>query len=398
MARLQDLLAQHLEQRNLAARTFADRSGIPYPTLLGVLNKGTVPRKPEHREALRRELGVDAGAWAGIIAASQRDGVEIPTEGPLTLQQLVLKHLLAQGHTEQSFAKATGIPYPTLMGVTRRSALPRADTLARLAETLGVPLEQVRAAAECSRSGRRDGGNEEGADEQPSGDAGDTQVGDSGHSTPSLAQLAAEAVALSGGSIAAWARQHGVPYLSLTRLITHGEPPRKQAALDPLRAALNLGPERFTACLARSRNHPEPAHVAKHNEQPVTPLQAALQAAVQERNLTLKAFSEAVDLSPLTASRLLKAGELPGRVTTHEKLRAFLGLGSDDYQGLLNRSRSASAATAGAQHLEAPPLPAQAEPAPSTALSDDGLLAAIRVLNPGQRNEVERLVRTLRGG
>lgn len=393
MARLQDLLAQHLEQRNLAARTFADRSGIPYPTLLGVLNKGTVPRKPEHREALRRELGVDAGAWAGILAASQRDGVEIPAEGPLTLQQLVLKHLLAQGHTEQSFAKATGIPYPTLMGVTRRCALPRADTLARLAESLGVPADEMRAAAECSRSGRRDGSHEDG--EGPlREDDGAIQVGDDGLPTPSLAQLTAEAVALSGGSIAAWARQHGVPYLSLTRLITHGEPPRKQAALEPLRAALNLSPDRFTACLARSRNHPEPAHVAKHNEQPVTPLQAALQAAVQERNLTLKSFSEAVDLSPLTASRLLKAGELPGRVTTHEKLRAFLGLDSDDYQGLLNRSRSANA---GIQHLEAPPLPAQAEPAAPAALSDDGLLAAIRVLNPGQRDEVERLVRTLRG-
>jgi predicted transcriptional regulator len=394
MARLQDLLAQHLEQRNLAARTFADRSGIPYPTLLGVLNKGTVPRKPEHREALRRELGIDAGAWAGILAASQRDGVEIPTEGPLTLQQLVLKHLLAQGHTEQSFAKATGIPYPTLMGVTRRCALPRADTLARLAETLRVPLEEMRAAADCSRSGRRDGSSEASDDSPLAEDAGSTQDGDAGLPTPSLAQLTAEAVALSGGSIAAWARQHGVPYLSLTRLITHGEPPRKQAALDPLRAALNLSPERFTACLARSRNHPEPAHVAKHNEQPVTPLQAALQAAVQERNLTLKAFSEAVDLSPLTASRLLKAGELPGRVTTHEKLRVFLGLGSDDYQGLLNRSRSASA---GIQQLEAPPLPAQAAPAAPAALSDEGLLAAIRVLNPGQRDEVERLVRTLRG-
>lgn len=389
MARLQDLLAQHLNQRNLAARTFADRSGIPYPTLLGVLNKGTVPRKPEHREALRRELGVDASDWAGIIAASQRDGVEIPADGPLTLQQLALKHLLAQGHTEQSFAKATGIPYPTLMGVTRRGALPRADTLARLAECLKVPLDEVNAAAEHSRSGRRE---DEGAlAAEASDDPDDSTEVATGASAPSLAQLAAEAVAMSGGSIAAWARQNQVPYLSLTRLIAHGEPPRRQGVLEPLRLALSLTPERFTACLARSRNHPEPAHVAKHNEQPVTPLQAALQAAVQERNLTLKAFSEAVDLSPLTASRLLKAGELPGRVTTHEKLRSFLGLDHDDYQGLLTRSRTASAGVASAQQIAAPPLPGQAAP-----MGEDGLVTAIRQLDPGQRAEVERLVRSLR--
>jgi predicted transcriptional regulator len=389
-SRLQDLLAQHLSQRNLAARTFADRSGIPYPTLLGVLNKGTVPRKAEHREALRRELALEASDWAAIIAASQRDGVEIPTDGPLTLQQLVLKHLLAQGHTEQSFAKATGIPYPTLMGVTRRGALPRADTLARLAECLGIPADAMRAAAEHSRQGRREGDDQDGGQDEEEAPA----AGDDDGIPPSLAQLAAEAVALSGGSIAAWAHQHDVPYLSLIRLIAHGEPPRKQVALDALRAALNLGTDRFNACLTRSRTNPEPAHVAKHNEQPVTPLQAALQAAVQERNLTLKAFSEEVDLSPLTASRLLKAGELPGRVTTHEKLRTFLGLDQDDYQGLLSRSRLANAAVApGHHHLEAPPLPAQAAPAP---MSDENLLNAIRGLDPRRRAEVERLVRSLR--
>src|SRR5215210_9279893 len=96
MAQLKDLLATHLSKSDVSARAFAERTGISYPTLLALLHKGSVPRKPEHRELLRRELGIDQDAWASILAASQKDGVEIPADGPLTLQQLVLKALLAQ--------------------------------------------------------------------------------------------------------------------------------------------------------------------------------------------------------------------------------------------------------------------------------------------------------------
>lgn len=369
-ARLQDLLAQHLQQRNLAARTFAERTGIPYPTLLGVLNKGTVPRKAEHRDILRRELGLEAEAWAATLALSQRDGVEIPSDGPLTLQQLVLKHLLSQGHTEQSFAQASHIPYPTLMGITRRSAVPRSDTLERLAQALALPLADIQAAAARSRDHRR---SDEGEAAAPAAEAG----------TPGLAQLAAEAIALAGGSTAAWAHHHDLPYLSLARLLAQGEPPQRPEFLDHLRAALGANSESFSASLTRSRNRPEPAHIAKHNDQPVTPLQAALQAAVQERNLTLKAFAAAVDLSPLTAAKLLKAGELPGRIATHLKLRAFLDLADDDYQGLLARSR---------QRAAEPATAPAASHAPAADLDDEALFAAIRALDPHQRRAVVELV------
>lgn len=381
-ARLQDLLAQHLQQRNLAARTFAERSGIPYPTLLGVLNKGTVPRKAEHREILRRELGLDAEAWAATLALSQRDGVEIPSDGPLTLQQMVLKALLGRGHTEQSFAQASGLPYPTLMGITRRGSVPRGDTLERLATVLDLPLADLQAAAGRSRDHRR------GEDEDPSRAAGDANA-------PSLAQLAAEAIALSGGSIATWAHQHRIPYLSLVRLLSQGEAPQRPEVLDLLRAAIGGNTESFTASLSRSRVHPEPAHIAKHNEQPTTPLQAALQAAVQERNLTLKGFAEEIDLSPLTASKLLKGGELPGRIATHIKLRTFLGLTDEDYQGLLARSRHLAAevpAPAAPTGTATAPAPAALPSGPTPEMDDATLFAAIRALDRHQRRAVVELV------
>ena len=43
----------------------------------------------------------------------------------------------------------------------------------------------------------------------------------------------------------------------------------------------------------------------------------------------------------LTAAKLLKRGELPGRATTHEKLRVLLGLTEIAYRDLLASSRSA---------------------------------------------------------
>jgi transcriptional regulator with XRE-family HTH domain len=422
MAQLQDLLAALLKNRNISARTFAERTGIAYPTLLGVLNKGTVPRKQEHRETLRAELGLDLDAWALVVAASQRDALDIPSEGPLTLQQLVTKALLSKGFTEQTFSKQEGIPYPTLMGITRKGSVPRAETLTRLAERLGIPLTELRAAAELSKAGRSD------ADEAEDGDGEPDEHAPTDIPVAPLAQLAAEAVALSGGSMASWARQHAIPYFDLVRLITTGLPTDDEDSLATLAAALALPADEFASACARSRSHPEPAHLARHNEQPVTALQAALQAAVQERGLTLKAFSELIELSPLTASKLLRNGELPGRTTTHDKLRAFLHLSAEDYQGMLNRSRPpntgsfnvsgvrpatgtfakpstgsfAKPKTGSFTTRPVAPSPVEEpdehEPTPITgihdALSDEDLLRLIGQLSATQRTEVVKQVRS----
>jgi hypothetical protein len=149
-------------------------------------------------------------------------------------------------------------------------------------------------------------------------------------------------------------------------------------------------------------------------------LQAALQAAVQERGLTLKAFSELIELSPLTAAKLLRNGELPGRATTHDKLRAFLHLSAEDYQGMLNRSRppntgsfnvsgvrpaTGSFAKPKTGSFSAKPVaprtveePDEHEPTPITgihdALSDEDLLRLIGRLSPTQRTEVVKQVRS----
>ncbi|MBA3710370.1 MAG: hypothetical protein H0W83_16290 [Planctomycetes bacterium] len=391
MAQLKELLASHLSKGDISARAFAERTGISYPTLLALLHKGSAPRKPEHREALRRELGIDQDAWASILAASQKDGVDIPADGPLTLQQLVLKALLAQGFTEQTFARLTGIPYPTIMGLTRKGATPRADTIAAIADKLGLTAEQVEAALAHSRETKRGSG----VSSDGEGTSADV-VGDDGlaEDVPHLAQLVADHVSRAGVSMAAFGRQHGIPYLSLNRLINFGVPPRRKAVLEPLAIALGLSERIFETSLMKSKRSPEPAE-ARRPGADMTPLQEALHRLVQERGLTTKAFSELADLSVLTATKLLKHGDLPGRTTTHDKLRNLLQLTPEDYQELISRSRGVGRVEEPRNGSEEPAAPAAHLNGSQHGPSAGELVELIERLNARQRDALKQFILTV---
>lgn len=332
MAKLHEIIKEHLIRHGLSAKAFAERTGIGYPTLIGALNTGRVPRKAEHREKLRQALGLDQDVWAEVLAAS--GGVELPSDGPLNLQQMVTKALYAQGHTEQSFARTSGIPYPTILGITRKGAVPRTDTLPRLAAALGLDEREVQDAALASKAQRR-------AD-QP-GTEPMAREDDDGDDVPTLAQLVADHVAERRVSIANFARATGLPYLSLIRLINTGVPPRENAVLDALARVLGLDDERFQASLSRSRRNPEPA-VARTQEPQGSPFQQALRELMTRKQMTVKAFAQASGLSVLTATRLVKHGALPSRTTTHAKIRSLLGLADEAYGDLLVRSRLPEAA------------------------------------------------------
>ncbi len=395
MPQLRELLNQHLTGRGVSARAFAERIGISYPTVLALLHKGSVPRKPEHREVLRRELGLEQDDWAAVLAASQRDGIDIPREGPLSLRQLVLKAMLAQGHTEQSFARISGIPYATIMGVTRKGAIPRADTLSALGLQLGIGESEIQDAAARSRAGRAIEGFEPsgevvllaGADTQDRGP--DSQAnGNGGHAgdlddgePPFLAQVVADRIASERVSVAAFARANTLPYISLHRLLETGVAPERAEVLTALKRAVGLDTERFSKSLERSIAQPTPA-AQPQDEVELTPLQEALHALVKSRNLTTKAFAELADLSVLTATKLLKHGDLPGRVSTHDKLRSLLQLSQQDYEELVRRSRGAIGERTAAQTgPEGPSL--------------EELVALVRTLAPRARAAVKHFISSL---
>jgi len=163
--------------------------------------------------------------------------------------------------------------------------------------------------------------------------------------TPSLAQLVADTIVRGGTSVASFARTYDIPYVSLMKLINSGQPPRRKAVLDPLAKALGINEAAFNAALAKSKSNPLPAEAPRQSDNALNPFHAALLRLVEERHFTTKAFAEAADLSVLTAAKLLKRGELPGRQTTHEKLKALLGLSEIAYKDLLASSRTGEAST-----------------------------------------------------
>jgi predicted transcriptional regulator len=165
--------------------------------------------------------------------------------------------------------------------------------------------------------------------------------------SPSLAQLVADTIVRGGTSVASFARAHDIPYVSLMKLINTGQPPRRKAVLDPLARALGIDDATFSSALSKSKANPMPAEAPRQSDNAVNPFHAALLRLVEERHFTTKAFAEAADLSVLTAAKLLKRGELPGRQTTHDKLRALLGLSEIAYKDLLASSRTAEAPAAG---------------------------------------------------
>jgi transcriptional regulator with XRE-family HTH domain len=297
MSKLQDLIQERMRAKGLTARALAEKSGISYPTVLAVANEGRVPRKPEHREALRALLDVPHAAWAAAIAASQRGGIDLPGDGPLDLQQLLTKLLLEQGMTEQSFAKASGIAYPTLMGITRKGSIPRGDTLPRLAKALDVSLSELEAAAGRSRTGRR--GDEDG-DDAGDGDAAPAEA-PAVEEPPRLPALVAAAVERSGLSTAAFARERGVPYLTLSRLINMGEMPTDAEVLGSIAAAAGLDRDDLDAAIRPTTTvvRAAPAPAAVHAPTPATTPAAAIAPRPSVAERTASAQDELAEMTAL---------------------------------------------------------------------------------------------------
>lgn len=411
MSTLQDLLRRYLADKKLSVKTLADKLEMSYPTLLSLVNDGGLPRKQAHREALKRELGVETAAWATALAASQKDAIEIPSEGPLTLQQLVMREMLTHGHTEQTLATRSGLPYPTIMGVTRKGAVPRADTLVKLATVLDLAAEELQRAADLTRSLR---GSEE-ATETASPEGSPSIEG------PSLAQQALDAVTKSGVSMAAFAREHELPYVSFARLISQGAVPENDDTLAALRLALGLDDEAFVVLLAAARADRQPASKVEAARIAGTPLQAALRNLLESRGWSLQAFADAADLSVVTAGRLVRDGELPGRQATHAKLKTLLALTDDAYELLVARSRQQTLAAEVAEHASGyhipsviPSAPSQPSSAlePATPVTTAAVRAAVQAvtqqppkevelmelierLNPAQRRALDQFLRTL---
>ncbi|MDA3959342.1 MAG: hypothetical protein PF961_01025 [Planctomycetota bacterium] len=325
MATLQEIVQQHLSSTGQSVRSLAAEAGLGYQIVLGVVNRGSLPRKAEHRDALRRVLTVDEEDWAHIIMDSATSGAPKQAEGETaTLQQLVSREMYARGLTEQELAKIAGVAYSTVMGITRKGSIPRTDSLRRLTQALSLDESKVKAAAALSRATRRNPEVSALSDDEEEDER-------------NLAQMVADLIQTRGQSIGAFAKDLGIGYLTLARFLESGKPPEDDEAREALRRMLDIDEELFEAALARSSDIPTGALFAPKDDLlgiDANPLQRALVTYMRDNSMTLKALAKKADLSQVTVSRLVKQGQSPTRATTHLKLQELLGLGPDQYQSL----------------------------------------------------------------
>lgn len=376
---------------------------MSYPTALAVVNKGTIPRKIEHRENLRRFLELDERTWAEILL--QASGIEeIAEESPTgTLQLLVAREMFGQGLSEQALAKASGVPATTITNLIRKGTIPRRKALDKLADTLSIDHDQLERAVESAHLQRR------------RLDPQQMQTGTAAR-TQGLAQLVARHICERNLSIAGFARRVGIGYLTLSRFLTCGHPPEDDELLGTLRGELDVDEETFTESLERGRKSPEPASVSVRADglpADANPLQIELIKYMRKHKLTIKSLSKSTGLSQITVSRLIKQGAMPRRSRTHEALMGLLDLEREDYEDLIGiptrttqqkrrrKTRSARHESDAGDSQSYPMTSASAGFGPDAALTalpenlDDELLVLMSKLDESQQKTLKEFLYAL---
>ncbi len=324
MPTLQDVIEDHLSNTGKTLRRLSDETGISYPTLSNIIKNGKIPRKPVHRQRLRSALGMDEKEWGAVLVATSHDIINLPSDGHLTLQQLVSREMYAHDLTEQSLSEKTGLPYPTIMGITRKGSIPRPVSLIVIAKVLNISVRDLEQAIEHSKNSRQD-----------PAECGNLPIADK---APRLNDLVMELVHKRQQTLGAFARDIDVGYLTLARFIESGQMPDDEHFTQAIHDALGLDERVFKAALEKAIAEPVGVELVRfdHMVGPNgTPLQHALAAFMRRHNLTLKDLAKRADLSQVTISRLVKQGQPPTRAITHKKLQRLLELDPADYEEML---------------------------------------------------------------
>ena len=129
------LLQERMQEQGMSLRSVSDAIDVSYSVLMGVVRDHTIPRRAEDRLALQGFWGVSERDWNALIASVASNRGE-DTRSLMTLQQLITRALYEKNLTEQELAQRSGVPYATVMGVTRKGSVPRQSTLNTIARAL----------------------------------------------------------------------------------------------------------------------------------------------------------------------------------------------------------------------------------------------------------------------
>lgn len=320
MSTVQQAVLAFLDEKSWDAKQLAERSGINQLTINALIDDGSLPRKAEHREYLRVVLGINKPKWADLLMASS--GLPNLPDDHAPLQVLIAKHMFLQGLTERGLSKLSGIPYGTVLGVVRKGAIPRGNSLHRIGDALGLEPSTLAAALQ------RSGGNPEALP----GSGNDTPIEDG------LAPLVARRIRQLGLTIGSYAEKLQVGYLQLSRFLDSGTPPADSSILQALRDDLELDEDAFLTAVETGQFQPKPGTVSARKGEPppdASQLQQALMRYMNSNKMTIKALADQLSLSQITVSRLVKQGVRPSRSRTHQQLRDLLELSEDEYGDLL---------------------------------------------------------------
>jgi transcriptional regulator with XRE-family HTH domain len=393
MRTLQELVQDHIGRTGTSARTLAEAAGMSYPTLLAVVNKGSLPRKAEHREALRQILGLQQQEWSIVILRSAGYEIAEKDVDPPTFQVLVASAMLEKGFNEQTLSKTSKVPFPTVVNIVREGVVPKPDAIEALRHALGLDAAAVEHAVGRTRS-------------QSIKVAERTRQAVAANE--SLSQLLADRIRDAGQTIAQYARDHELGYLTLSRYLSSGQPPTDAAVRERLCMALGLTPAAFAAALARDAAKPQGVTVGGRAGDPppdATSLQVALLRYLREHNLTIKSLSQKSGLSQITVSRLVKQGAPPSRARTHQQLQELLGLSETEYQQLIQPRDGEAPPSAAAEDEDetegATPLddfePSDLAQSPAVdSPGDTTLRQRLSQLKPNQRDELLKMIEKMK--
>lgn len=413
MPTIQVLLHEFMKKHDLNAAQVSKQTKIGYPTLLSILKDAKVPRKLEHRDALRKLLQVDTKVWTSALGKSL--GLDIPpddgSEGQDTLSALIARAMLNANMNEHSLAERCHVPFATIANIIRKNAVPRRPVLEVLAKELNIPTKRLWAVVDCTRltrivqcSSRTD------SKTNPNVTKLQTTTKSIHQEDQGLAQIVVHHIAHKGLTIAGFARTLGASYLEVSRFLSSGRVPEDASLLKRIQNEIQLDERSFSCALKNSHEQPQAASLEEETQgipADANPLQAEILRFMQDHKLTMASIAKKTSLSMVTLNRVIRHGILPSRESTHTALCILLGIDRLVYDNLLCQEYSTGAVKRHGGLKAAKRSTRQYQPSTTdrerpiethAALSANGLDAALvdmlRSLDPKQIASVKDFVQT----
>ena len=261
---LQQLITRALYEKNLTEQELAERSQVPYATVMGVTRKGSVPRQATLNTLARAlELSADDIAAAVRVTRIGRRGVSVQQlqtgriQKTPSLDTLVVERAAAKRQSLAAFAQSAGLGYLVISRLVERREAPAGPAAsASLQRALGIDQDTFREA--CASLGDEPATPKEATASHTRADP---------LLAPNATPLQQSLVTMMRGerlTIKELARRANLSQVTMSRLLKDGQPPARAKTHQSLQKLLGLTADAYHALLEQSRlKYEKPLSVAK---------------------------------------------------------------------------------------------------------------------------------------